>query len=183
MEHKTYTIIAETKAWIEKFVIFHELCPFAKTPFKKGKIRYKVVLSGDEKELYETLLQEFQFLLDVPSDQIETTLIIHPNLFTEFLEYNDFLGLVEEVIEQSGLEGYIQVASFHPDYQFEGTFPNESSNKTNQSPFPMLHLLREDILEMAIDAYGDTSKIPERNMELMEKLFGKYHENGHIQAN
>lgn len=159
----------DTKDWIEKMVIGLNLCPFAKQPFKTNKIRY-VVADGTLEDLVETLIKEIKMLVVTEASKIETTLIIHPNLLTDFYDYNDFLGIGQYVLENESLEGIIQIASFHPDYQFEGTSKDAAENYTNRSPYPMLHLLREASLEQILKHYPHPELIPERNIDTLNRL-------------
>ena len=158
-----------TKNWLEKLVIGLNLCPFAKLPFNQNRIRY-VVESGDKEALMQTFLSELALLTEKTDKEVETTLIIHPNVLTDFYDYLDFVAEADEQIDDSGLRGTIQVASFHPDYQFAGTNPEDVENYTNRSPFPMLHLIREDSIEKALEHYPDPEMIPERNIETMKRL-------------
>ena len=158
-----------TKNWLEKLVIGLNLCPFAKLPFNQNRIRY-VVESGDKEALMQTFLSELALLTEKTDKEVETTLIIHPDVLTDFYDYLDFVAEADEQIDDSGLRGTIQVASFHPDYQFAGTNPEDVENYTNRSPFPMLHLIREDSIEKALEHYPDPEMIPERNIETMKRL-------------
>ena len=135
-----------------------------------GKIRYIILESYDPNLLVKQFLVECEYLLRIPETEIETSLLIHPHLFPDFLEFNDFLQELDDLLEEAQLIGHFQVASFHPDYQFADTKKEDPANKTNQSPFPMLHLLREDHVQKAIQAYGDTDGIWKHNVELMRKI-------------
>ena len=163
-------IIADTKNWIKDFVLKYNLCPFAYHPFNEGKIRFTLIDSESMNDLVQKLLFEFQFLLETPSSEIETSLIIHPNLLLDFLDYNDFLYEANDLLEKTELAGILQIASFHPDYQFADTKYDDSTNRTNRSPYPMLHLLREASIQKAVDDYGDTDEIWKRNLEIMREL-------------
>lgn len=162
--------IQVTKNWIELFVIGYNLCPFAKLPFVQDRIRYRVTDAKEEEELAEILIQEALFLSEASPEVVETTLIIHPRILEDFSAYLDFLVRAEWLLQQSGLEGVIQVASFHPEYQFEGTEMEAPENYTNRSPYPMLHLLREESIESALRHYEHPEKIPERNIGTMRRL-------------
>ncbi len=162
--------IAITKAWVEKMVIGLNLCPFAKAPFRKGRIRFCVFEGTELEKLMQLFLQELSWLEEASQQETETTLIIHPNLLTSFDEYLDTLPLFESLIQSSGLEGTLQVASFHPEYQFAGTEKEDAENYTNRSPFPMLHLIREDSISRAVDQYPDIEGIPERNIQKLESM-------------
>lgn len=163
-------IIETTKLWLDRFVIGLNLCPFAKHPFKNDKIRYIVFEGKDLEKLTETLLKEANDLIETAPSVLETTLIILPTILDEFEEYLDFVEMSEFIFAEVELEGVIQLASFHPDYQFDDTEITDVENYTNRSPFPMLHLLREDSITRAVDAYPEVGDIPENNIETMNKL-------------
>lgn len=158
-----------TKDWIEKMVIGLNLCPFAKQPFRTHKIRY-VVVEGTLEDLVKVLVNELKMLVVTEANKIETTLIIHPYLLTNFYDYNDFLGVADTLLQKEHLEGIIQIASFHPQYQFAGTDQDAAENYTNRSPYPMLHLLREASLEHILAHYPQPELIPERNIETLNRL-------------
>jgi len=120
--------------------------------------------------LLETLGAELLLLRDAPSDAVDTTLIIHPHVLTDFLDYNDFLGAADALVEALGLDGVLQVASFHPDYQFADSAPDDVENFTNRAPYPTLHLLREDSVSRAVQAFPDPDVIVERNVETLRSL-------------
>lgn len=162
--------IARTRAWVDEAVIGLNLCPFAKAVQAKGQIRYVHTDDTDPEDLLNTLVQELQFLASAPPQQVDTTLIIHPAVLADFLDYNDFLELADLAVEDLGLEGVLQVASFHPDYQFEGTAPEDVSNASNRSPYPTLHLLREDSVDRAVDAFPEAERIYETNTETLTRL-------------
>lgn len=162
--------IDRTRAWVEHFVVGLSLCPFAQGPFHQGTIRYVLEETRDEEQLSQTLLRELLLLFESPSSEVETTLLIHPHVLTDFSKYLDFLGWVEDILPEAGLEGIIQVASFHPDYQFADTEVNDLGNFTNRSPFPMLHLLRESSVEWAVDHHPNIAEVPARNARLMQEL-------------
>ncbi len=175
MKHSNATYIAQTRCWLENVVLKHNLCPFAHKPFKGGQIRYVVTDSARPEFLLEDLQQELERLRAMPVEEVETTLLIHPNTLVDFLDYNDFLDIVDVLLVDGGYEGEFQVASFHPDYQFADTLAEDAENYTNRSPWPMLHLIREDSLEKAIASYPDVDAIPERNIDTMNKLGSKHH--------
>ncbi len=162
--------IAATRLWLERAVIGLNLCPFAKAVQAKGQVRF--VLSDDEAPgaLLETLGAELLLLRDAPPEDIDTTLIVHPRVLVDFLDYNDFLEQADALVAELGLEGVLQVASFHPDYQFAGTAPDDVENFTNRSPYPTLHLLREDSVARAVEAFPDPDAIVERNVETLRRL-------------
>ena len=162
--------ISITREWVEQFVIGLNLCPFAKKPALEGRIRYVLFEGKDPKELGELLAKELLFLQATDPAVVETTLLIHPCALRDFADYNDYLEVWDELLVGLDLEGDIQVASFHPDYQFEGTHPDDPENYTNRSPFPMLHLIREASVERAVDLYPNIDSIPERNIARLNEL-------------
>ncbi|NMM37859.1 MAG: DUF1415 domain-containing protein [Glaciimonas sp.] len=163
-------IIADTQAWVEKAVIGLNLCPFAKAVHVKNQIRYVVSAATTPEALLEDLMTELQMLDDSAAEQIETTLLIHPGTLTDFLDYNDFLDVADAAVEDMELGGVLQVASFHPQYQFEGTRLDDIDNYTNRSPYPTLHLLREESIEKAVAAYPQAEDIFEKNIETLHRL-------------
>ncbi len=164
------TVIAQTRCWVERAVVALNLCPFAKKPVEAEQVRYVVSEARDEESLLADLQQELEHLRATDPKLIETTVLIHPYVLSDFFDYNDFLAVVDAFLEQGGYEGEFQVASLHPEYQFAGTEPGDAENYTNRSPYPVLHLLRADLLEQAILSYARPDKIPERNIRTMEKL-------------
>ena len=163
-------VLAATKAWLEKAVIGLNLCPFAKSVHVKDQIRYVVSEASTPQELLEELVQELQLLAEIDINEVETTLLIHPRVLQDFDDYNAFLDIADEALTQLDLDGVLQVASFHPDYQFEGTEADDISNYTNRSPFPTLHLIREESIDRAVAAYPDAESIYERNIELLQRM-------------
>lgn len=163
-------IIAATQSWLEKAVIGLNLCPFAKAIHTQDLIRYVVSEAETPEALLDALIGELQLLAEVDPGEVETTLLIHPKVLTDFLDYNDFLGVAEAAVEDLGLTGEIQVASFHPQYQFAGTGPDDIENYTNRSPYPTLHLLREASVDRAMEAFPDASEIYEKNIETLRRL-------------
>jgi hypothetical protein len=164
-------VIAATRHWIEKAVIGLNLCPFARAVWVKNQVRIVVSRARHVDGLLDDLDRELDLLVATPPEQIDTTLIVHPTLFPDFEVFNDFLGIADEVVTEHDLEGVIQVASFHPDYQFEGTEPDDITNATNRSPFPTLHLLREDSVARAVASEGgDAEAIVARNMDTLRRL-------------
>lgn len=161
-------IIAAVRHWVESMVVGMNLCPFAKRELVKNRVRFVATNATTEEELLMALQDELERLNANPS--IETTLLIHAHVLQDFYDYNDFLDLADRLLVQMELEGQYQIASFHPDYQFGGTEPDDAENYTNRSPYPVLHLLREDSLERAIADYPNVDDIPERNIALMNKL-------------
>lgn len=163
-------IIAATQAWLEKAVIGLDLCPFARAVHVRNQIRYVVSEAETPEELLADLIAELQALAAADPEEIDTTLLIHPKVLEDFLDYNDFLGVAEAAVEELGLAGVLQVASFHPRYQFAGTEPDDIGNYTNRSPYPILHLLREESVERAVDSFPDTAQIYEKNVETLRRL-------------
>ncbi|MFI8719778.1 DUF1415 domain-containing protein [Stenotrophomonas sp. NPDC077464] len=162
--------IAETRTWLEQIVIGLNLCPFAKAVYVKDQVRFVLSDATTVEALVEELAEELVLLRDTPAEQIDTTLIVHPDVLTDFLDYNDFLDNADAAIEALDLQGILQVASFHPQYQFEGVAPDDVSNYTNRAPYPTLHLLREDSVERAVAAFPDPDVIVQRNIETLDKL-------------
>ncbi|MBL4606271.1 MAG: DUF1415 domain-containing protein [Pseudomonadales bacterium] len=149
-------------------VVSLNLCPFAKQEIVKNRLRYSLSDAEDFDALISSLKSEL--LLLISDDTIETSLLIHPKVGQDFFEYNQFLDTANELLIQMALEGIIQIASFHPDYQFAGTEPEDAENYTNKSPYPMLHLIREESLEKAISNYPDSDLIPENNIKKVNNL-------------
>lgn len=164
-------VVAVTRAWLEKDVIGLNLCPFARAVHETNRIRYVVSSAETAVALRNDLLDELLFLKAADPAQVETTLLIHPRVLGDFLEFNDFLDVADEVVRDLGLNGDIQVASFHPQYQYADTTPDDVTNRTNRSPHPILHLLREDSIERALADYPDPDEIPRRNIETMRRLY------------
>lgn len=162
--------IASTRRWVEKVVIGLNLCPFAKAVSTRGQIRYVVSDAKQVAALLEDLEAELRLLSVTAPEQVDTTLLIHPFVLTEFLDYNDFLDLADSAVERLGLAGVIQVASFHPQYQFAGASPDDVTNCTNRSPFPVLHLLREASVDAAVAAFPDAALIYQHNIETLRRL-------------
>lgn len=160
--------IDATRHWLESVVIDLNLCPFAKRELVKERIRFAVTDATTEEALLLALHDELQ-ILDA-DDSVATTLLIHPQALQDFHHYNDFLAEADGLLAHLGYEGTYQVASFHPDYQFGGTEPDDAENYTNRCPYPMLHLLREDALAEAIDSYPNTDNIPVDNIAKVTAL-------------
>ena len=162
--------IAATRVWLERIVIGLNLCPFAKAVYVKEQVRYVLSDATTPEALVEQLAEELVLLRGASPEQIDTTLIIHPDVLTDFLDYNDFLDNADAAIEALDLQGILQVASFHPQYQFEGVAADDASNYTNRAPYPILHLLREDSVERAVDAFPDPDVIVERNIQTLDRI-------------
>lgn len=163
-------VIAETRAWVNRAVIGLNLCPFAKAVEVKGRVRYCLSLATREGSLREELIAELKRLASSPPEQFETTLLIHPYLFNRFAAYNAFLPRAERILTELLLEGVIQIASFHPHYRFAGSAADDIANATNRSPYPLLHLLREDSVARAVAAVPDPGAIFETNIATMRQL-------------
>ena len=163
-------VIAATRTWLERAVIGLNLCPFAEPVHLHDRIRYFVSAARSPRELLEDLMAELHALDAADPEQCETTLLVHPHVLADFLDYNDFLAQADDAVAELGLQGVIQVASFHPRYQFEDAEPDDIGNYTNRSPYPMLHLLREASVERAVTSYPDTTAIYRNNIETLRRL-------------
>jgi len=162
--------IEATRLWLERAVIGLNLCPFAKAVQRKGQVRYVVSDAQQPLQLHADLVRELELLRDADPETVDTTLLIHPFVLGDFMDFNEFLEVADATVADLQLEGDIQVASFHPDFQFEGTVADDITNYTNRSPFPTLHLLREASIDRAVAAFPDAAAIFETNMETLEKL-------------
>jgi len=162
--------IGDTRRWLERIVIGLNLCPFAKAVYVKDQVRFVLSDATTVEALVEELAEELVRLRDTPPEQIDTTLIVHPQVLGDFLEYNDFLDNADAAVEALDLQGILQVASFHPQYQFDGVAADDASNYTNRSPYPTLHLLREDSVARAVEAYPDPDVIVERNIATLDRI-------------
>jgi hypothetical protein len=164
-------VLADTRHWIEKAVIGLNLCPFARSVYVKNQVRIVVSHARHLDAFLDELDRELDLLVNTPAEEIDTTLLVHPTLFPDFFVFNDFMGVVEDVVDEHELEGVIQVASFHPQFQFEGVEPDDISNATNRAPYPTLHLLREESVERAVATDGgDAEAIVERNIATLREL-------------
>ncbi|GAA5082631.1 DUF1415 domain-containing protein [Lysobacter panacisoli] len=162
--------IAATRRWLERAVIGLNLCPFAKSVYVKQQVRFVLSEATTTEQLLEELGAELSRLAATDPEVIDTTLLVHPKVLTDFLDYNDFLDRADAAVADLGLEGEIQVASFHPDYRFAGTADDDVGNNTNRSPYPTLHLLREASIDRAVAAFPDPDVIVQRNLETLEEL-------------
>ena len=158
------------RRWLERAVIGLNLCPFAKSVYLKQQVRIVLSDASTARALLEQLGEELALLRDTPAEQVDTTLLVHPQVLQDFLDYNDFLDDADALVEVLALEGVLQVASFHPHYQFAGTEPDDAENLTNRAPYPILHILREDSVARAVEAYPEPDRIIERNIATMQKL-------------
>ncbi|HLM53317.1 MAG TPA: DUF1415 domain-containing protein [Pseudoxanthomonas sp.] len=162
--------IARTRLWLERAVIGLNLCPFAKAVHAKEQVRFVLSDATTPEALLEQLAEELVHLRDAPPHALDTTLIVHPQVLEDFLDYNDFLDNADAAVEALDLEGVIQVASFHPHYRFAGTGFDDVENFTNRSPYPTLHLLREDSVSRAVEAFPEADAIVDRNIETVTRL-------------
>ena len=162
--------IADTVRWLERAVIGLNLCPFAKAPHVKGQIHYVVSQAKGLEGLRDELIEQLQAMAELSAEARETVLLIVPQMLHDFLEFNDFLDEADGVLQELDMEGEFQVASFHPQFQFADTEPDDITNYTNRSPYPTLHLLREESIDRAVEAFPEAETIYENNMATLEKL-------------
>jgi uncharacterized protein len=158
-----------TQQWLERAVIGLNLCPFAKAVHTRGKVRSVLSAALDEHGVMLELIAELKHLAQVSADEVDTTLIVIAQLFTNFEDFNDFLGEAEDELWVQGFEGVLQLASFHPRYQFADTQPSDAQNNTNRAPYPTLHILREASVDVAVAAM-DTESIYQANILTMQRL-------------
>ena len=172
MDEKAFEtkVIAVTTAWIENVVIGLNLCPFAKAIHVKQQLRYSVSFANNGEALLEEFKRELKKLVATRPDHIESTLLIHPNVLDDFQDYLHFLLLCDVTLEELELDGIVQVASFHPNYQFAGTAPDDVTNYSNRSPFPTLHLLRESSVTRAVESLPDAAAIYESNIATLKRI-------------
>ena len=161
-------VAATVQRWVARVVVAHNLCPFARRELEAGTVRFCVTGATDEEQLLLVLADELECLNLDPD--IETTLLIHPQVLRDFLDFNQFLAACDQLLSQLSLEGVYQIASFHPDYQFAGTRPEDAENYSNRSPYPMLHILREDSVARAVAGHPDVEGIPERNIAVLNQI-------------
>jgi hypothetical protein len=164
------SVIQATRQWLEKVVIGLNLCPFAGVPWRQGRVRFRVSKAITEQQLALDLAEESLALQAADPADCETSLLIHPQVLEDFLDYNDFLDIADRLMEELELDGILQIASFHPDYQFADSTPDDPANCTNRSPYPMLHLLREASIEAATARLPDPESIFERNIKTLQEL-------------
>jgi uncharacterized protein len=162
--------IADTQRWLERAVIGLNLCPFAKAVFVKGQIRWVESTARSPAQLLQELAHEMQHLAAASAEQTDTTLVIAPHTLADFDDFNQFLGVADDVLAELGHEGVLQLASFHPQYRFAGEPEGDMSHFTNRSPHPTLHLLREDSVSRAVAAVPDADTIVERNIATLRRL-------------
>ena len=164
------TVVQDTVRWLERAVIGLNLCPFAKGVHTKGQIHYVVSAATDAEALAHDLARELEALAEISPEQRDTTLLMAPDCLQDFLDFNDFLAVADGLLESLDLGGILQIASFHPQFQFAGTAEDDATNCTNRTPYPTLHLLREDSIDRAVEAFPEAEEIFERNIETLEKL-------------
>ncbi len=162
--------IADTQAWLDKAVIGLNLCPFAKAVVAKQQVRMVACMDSEPEQVLQMLQQEMQLLVNTDAAVLDTTLLIAPNFLPHFLDFNEFLFDCDSVLLSMELDGVLQIADFHPRYQFAGTQLDDIGNFTNRAPYPTLHLLREESIDKAVAAFPDASLIYERNMQVLEAL-------------
>jgi uncharacterized protein len=170
LQPSTEAVIAATKTWIEKAVIGLQLCPFASHPYLHERVRYRVSEHASNEALLDELSHELRTLQETNPLLCETTLLIHPRVLNDFTEYNQFLGDCDAALDRLGLQGELQIASFHPRYRFAGTGEDDIENYTNRSPYPMLHLLREASVSRAVESFEDIDEIGTRNIRTLQAL-------------
>ena len=163
-------VIQDTRDWVVKAVIGLNLCPFAKAVHVNERIRYVVSDATEPEALLKDLARELLALNRADPEDVDTTLVIHPGVLTDFLDFNDFLEAADALVEDLKLDGILQIADFHPDYQFEGSDADDISNYSNRSPYPTLHLLREDSIARAVETMPDTASIYENNLDTLARL-------------
>jgi hypothetical protein len=163
-------VIATTRAWVNRVVIGLNLCPFANVVETRRQVRYVVTDAETPEALREALCAEIRLLINTAPDEIETTLLIHPRALTDFLSYNDFLAVADGALSELVGEGVLQLASFHPQYQFAGTGVDDASNATNRSPYPTLHLLREAGVTRAVAGFPNPDTIYAANIRTLNTL-------------
>lgn len=163
-------VLEDTRLWLERAVIGLNLCPFAKSVHVKGQIHYAVSSAETPEALLEDLKKELNDLVALDAAARDTTLLIAPECLQDFLDFNDFLAQADDALLELELDGVLQIASLHPDYQFAGTRADDITNYTNRSPYPTLHLLREDTIDRAVEAFPQAEMIYERNMQTLQAL-------------
>jgi hypothetical protein len=163
-------VIQDTRDWVVKAVIGLNLCPFAKAVHVNERIRYVVSEATEPEALLKDLAHELLALNRADPEVVDTTLLIHPNVLSDFLDFNDFLDAADALVEELKLDGILQIADFHPDYQFEGSEADDIANYSNRAPYPTLHLLREESISRAVDAMPDTASIYEDNLDTLARL-------------
>ena len=166
----TSEALQRVHCWLERWVIGLNLCPFASYPYGQGRVRVVACESPDTDKLFEFVLDEIELLLSKSVDELETSVLIAEAALTDFDDYLEYLELLQRVVGDTGLEGVIQIASFHPDYCFADVEPDDVANFTNRSPYPLFHLIRENSLEQALAHYDQPETIPQRNVQLLRDM-------------
>ncbi|MEO1258977.1 MAG: DUF1415 domain-containing protein [Bacteroidota bacterium] len=167
---KKADIIRKSRDWVERFVIGLHLCPFAKRPYDKNQVRFEVCLASEAEQQLTDLWKEIELLAKAPKEKISNAILIFPNGLNDFGEYLDFYFLAEKLLQEQNKDDQFQLASFHPDYQFENTEKNDVTNYTNRSPFPFIHILRIEEVAEAIDNYPEVDKVPGRNKKRLTEM-------------
>lgn len=162
--------VRDTQRWLERAVIGLNLCPFAKAPHVKGLVHYAVSDAQDSREALDDVAKELDAIAAVDASVRETTLLVVPHCLSDFLEFNEWMAKAERLVRKRRLEGVIQLASFHPQFQFEGTEPDDITNYTNRSPWPIVHLLREESIDRAVESFPEAEAIYEANMATLERI-------------
>lgn len=160
----------EVQQWLEDVVIGLNLCPFAAKPNRNKQIKIFVSEASTEETLLEDVLQELMNLDSKTAEELETTLVAIPNMLQDFMDYNFFLDWVDALIKQQEWEGTFQIATFHPNYCFGGAEPEDDENLTNRSPYPVLHLIREESMAKVLKHYPNPEAIPDTNIARVEAL-------------
>ncbi|MDE2616461.1 MAG: DUF1415 domain-containing protein [Burkholderiales bacterium] len=163
-------VLHDMRHWLEQAVIGLNLCPFAKSVHIKGQIQWCVSAARDEQAVRSDLVRELLSLQEIDPAQRDTTLLVLPLCFEDFLDFNAFLAVADAVLAELGLLGELQIASFHPQYQFAGADADDITNCTNRAPYPVLHLLREASIDRAVEAFPEAETIYEKNMQVLEQL-------------
>lgn len=163
-------VVEDTVRWLERAVIGLNLCPFAKGVHTKNQIHYAVSAATDGRDLLQDLQRELEALAEASPEKRDTTLLMVPRCMDDFLDFNDFLELADELLDVLDLGGILQIASFHPQFQFEGTEADDVTNATNRAPYATLHLIREESLDAAVEAFPEAEMIYERNMAVLREL-------------
>lgn len=164
------TIQADVESWLKRAVIGLNLCPFAARPTSEGRVRFQLSVASDEEDLLQELQAEMTLLDSTPASDIETTLLIIPSLLGDFFDYTQFLSWADQLLKRNGWRGIYQLASFHPHYCFAGTEPEDVENLTNRSPYPIVHIIREESLSKALEFFPDIDQVPDNNRRRIEAL-------------
>jgi hypothetical protein len=162
--------IRRTRDWLESFVIGLGLCPFARRPFEAGAVGFEVCEASDREGIYRRLLECIDLFWQADAADMQTTLLLVPTGLEDFGDYLDMLASLDAVLDEVGLRGRLQIASFHPDYRFDGAAVDDPANYSNRSPLPLFHLIREDDLARAIETFDDIDAVPKRNVERLRAM-------------